>query len=140
MILRPLDEILETERDVRGPNFASRRLLLKRDGMGFSMHDTVMPAGTETTLWYANHLEAVYCIEGTGEIEDLVSGLTHALGPAAFMRWMATKDTLSARTPTCASFACSIRRLRAPKSTTTMDRTRCWARDSPDRRFPMPDG
>ena len=83
MIVRTLDEILDTDRDVRGPTFASRRLLLKKDGMGFSMHDTVMPAGTETTLWYANHLEAVYCIEGTGEIEDLVNGQTHQRAPGS---------------------------------------------------------
>jgi L-ectoine synthase len=83
MIVRTLDEILDTDRDVRGPTFASHRLLLKKDGMGFSMHDTVMPAGTETTLWYANHLEAVYCIEGTGKIEDLVNGQTHQLAPGS---------------------------------------------------------
>ena len=81
MIVRTLDEIVGGEADVRGPNFASRRLLLKRDGMRFSLHDTVMPAGTKTRLWYANHLEAVYCIEGEGEIEDLDNGQTHALGP-----------------------------------------------------------
>jgi len=83
MIVRTLDEILDTDRDVRGPTFASRRLLLKKGGMGFSMHDTVMSAGTKTTLWYANHLEAVYCVEGTGEIEDLVNGQTHALAPGS---------------------------------------------------------
>ena len=83
MIVRTLDEILDTDQDVRGPTFASRRLLLKKDCMGFSLHDTVMPAGTETTLWYANHLEAVYCIEGTGEIEDLDHGETHQLAPGS---------------------------------------------------------
>jgi L-ectoine synthase len=40
----------------------SRRFLLRKDGMGFSMHETILRAGTETHMWYANHLEAVYCI------------------------------------------------------------------------------
>jgi L-ectoine synthase len=64
-------EIQNTDRDVTGRsgNWTSRRLLLKEDGMGFSLHDTVIRAGTETPIWYKNHLEAVYCIEGSGEIE-----------------------------------------------------------------------
>lgn len=74
MIVRQLDEILGTEADVRGPTFASRRLLLAADGMGFSLHDTVLEAGSETYIWYANHVEAVYWIEGEGEIELADSG------------------------------------------------------------------
>jgi L-ectoine synthase len=37
--------------------------------MGFSLHDTLIKAGTETLIWYRNHVEAVYCLEGEGEIE-----------------------------------------------------------------------
>ena len=68
MIIRRLEEIPGTERHVDTPNWESRRLLLKNDGMGFSMHDTIIREGTETRMWYQNHLEAVYCIEGEGEI------------------------------------------------------------------------
>ena len=32
-------------------------------------------------MWYKNHVEAVYCIEGQGELEDLVSGRKHQLSP-----------------------------------------------------------
>lgn len=74
MIVKQLDDILGTDRDVRTDTFASRRLLLKKDGMGFSLHDTVLYAGSETYIWYANHLEAVYCVEGEGEIELVDSG------------------------------------------------------------------
>lgn len=66
-----LEDILGTEHDVDGGNWNSRRLLLKKDGMGFSVHDTIIKAGTETHIWYQNHLEAVYCIEGDGEVETL---------------------------------------------------------------------
>jgi L-ectoine synthase len=73
MIVRSLNEILNTDKEVKAENnnWVSRRLLLKKDGMGFSLHDTIIFAGTETNIWYKNHLEAVYCIDGEGELEDL---------------------------------------------------------------------
>lgn len=79
MIVRKLDEILETERDVHAPTWNSRRLLLAGDGMGFSLHDTLIHPGTETMIWYRHHLEAVYCIEGDGEIEVLPDGPTYPI-------------------------------------------------------------
>ncbi|WP_082234869.1 ectoine synthase [Halobacillus massiliensis] len=69
-----LDDVLGTENEVKGENWTSRRLLLKKDGMGYSVHDTTIKAGTETHIWYQNHLEAVYCIEGDGEVETLKDG------------------------------------------------------------------
>lgn len=81
MIVRSLEEIKGTARDVRTKNWASRRLLLKNDGMGFSLHETTIFPGTETTICYANHLEAVYCIEGEGEVETLEDGRIHPIRP-----------------------------------------------------------
>ncbi|WP_373232900.1 ectoine synthase [Cohnella sp.] len=69
MIVRYLEERIGTEYDVDTPTWNSRRLLLKEDGAGFSLHDTQIKAGTETMIWYKHHVEAVYCIEGEGEIE-----------------------------------------------------------------------
>ncbi|WP_100371805.1 ectoine synthase [Bacillus sp. FJAT-45037] len=66
-----LKDIIGTDQEVKGENWTSRRLLLKKDGMGYSVHDTTIKAGTETHIWYQNHLEAVYCIEGEGEVETL---------------------------------------------------------------------
>ena len=43
MIVRTLDEIRGTEADVQAETWNSRRLLLARDGMGFSLHDTFGP-------------------------------------------------------------------------------------------------
>lgn len=74
-----LKDIIGSERDVEGPGWKSRRLLLKNDGMGFSMHETIIPAGAELHLWYKNHLEAVYCVAGDGTIEDLQTGEVHAI-------------------------------------------------------------
>lgn len=81
MIVRTLDSVAGTERDVAGDGWRSRRLLLRRDGMGFSLHDTVVQAGTRLELEYRNHLEACYCISGEAEIQDLASGERHAIVP-----------------------------------------------------------
>jgi L-ectoine synthase len=60
---------LEPERRVEASTWTSRRLLLADDQLGFSMHATVIHAGTETAMCYRNHLEAVYCVAGRGSIE-----------------------------------------------------------------------
>jgi L-ectoine synthase len=74
MIVKRLEDIAGTDHEVDAGNWTSRRFLLRRDGMGFSMHDTLIRAGTETFIWYANHLEAVYCVEGEGEVELVETG------------------------------------------------------------------
>ena len=81
MIIRSLDEVIGTERDVQGDGWRSRRLLLRDDGMGFSLHDTVVEAGAELEMEYRHHLEACYCLDGEAEIEELASGQRHAIGP-----------------------------------------------------------
>lgn len=80
MIIRRLKDIVGTERDVFWGNGQSRRFLLERDGMGYSMTDTVINAGTESLLEYKNHMEACYCIEGEGEVEDM-AGNVHKIEP-----------------------------------------------------------
>jgi len=74
MIVRTLDEIMGTESETTTETWSSRRMLLKKDGMGFSFHETIIYAGTETHIHYQNHLEAVYCVGGDGEIETVSEG------------------------------------------------------------------
>jgi len=76
MIVRHLADIIGSERDVKAENgnWESRRLILNHDAVGFSLHDTIIHAGTETLLWYKYHIEAVYCIEGEGEVETTENG------------------------------------------------------------------
>jgi L-ectoine synthase len=81
MIVRSLSDIAGTERDVRAPTWRSRRFVLAGDAAGFSLHDTVLYAGTETRMWYANHIEAVYCIEGRGELVNEETGDKHRIEP-----------------------------------------------------------
>ena len=79
MIVRKLSETIETSREVKAEAWISRRLLLADDKMGFSLHDTVIKAGTASEMWYRNHLEAVYCVSGSGEVKDLASGEVHPI-------------------------------------------------------------
>lgn len=79
MLIRKLSEIINSERDVAWGNGQSRRFLIAKDGMGYSLTDTIIDAGTESFLEYTNHLEACYCIEGEGEVE--VDGTIYAIKP-----------------------------------------------------------
>ena len=81
MIVRELQRASQSDRRVVTENWESTRLLLKGDGMGFSFHITTIYAGTSTKMWYQNHLEAVYCISGNGQIESLEDGTVHPIAP-----------------------------------------------------------
>jgi L-ectoine synthase len=71
VIIRRLEDLAGTDRDVAWGNGQSRRFLLAQDNMGYSLTDAVIDAGTSSLLEYTNHLEACYCIEGEGEVEDM---------------------------------------------------------------------
>ncbi len=83
MLVKKIEDIKGTEREVHAENgnWTSTRILLKKDNMGFSFHETVIYAGTETLIWYRNHLEAVYCIEGKGEVETIDDGKVYPIEP-----------------------------------------------------------
>jgi L-ectoine synthase len=66
MIIRNIDNV----KTVDWGNGLSRRFLLEADGMGYTVTDTTVRAGTQSRLEYRNHLEACYCIEGSGEVID----------------------------------------------------------------------
>ncbi len=81
MIVRHLNDIRNSERNVKTKDWESARMLLKQDGMGFSFHITTLYAGAEIQMQYLNHLESVFILQGKGSIEDLASGDIHALLP-----------------------------------------------------------
>lgn len=91
MMVRRLADCAGTDREVHAENWTSRRLLLARDGARFSLHDTVLRAGTATRMSYRHHLEAVYCIGGEGWIEDLGTGEVHRIEPGT-MYWLDRHD------------------------------------------------
>lgn len=81
MLIRDLDVIRASQRNVVTAGWESARLLLKEEGMGFSFHITTMYAGGELRMHYRNHLEAVFVLQGEGTIENLATGEIHALRP-----------------------------------------------------------
>lgn len=81
MIVRDLNKAKNTERRVVSDGWESVRLLLAGDKMGFSFHITTIYAGGELNFHYKNHLESVYCISGSGSIEDIATGEVHQIRP-----------------------------------------------------------
>jgi L-ectoine synthase len=69
----------DTDRDIKTPNWRSKRVVLAKEGVGFSVHETTLYAGTVNDFWYANHIEAVFVVEGEGELLDKETGTTHEL-------------------------------------------------------------
>jgi L-ectoine synthase len=67
MIVREMSNVTTVE----WGNGLSRRFLLDADGMGYTLTDTTVRAGTTSKIEYRAHLEACYCIEGEGEVVDM---------------------------------------------------------------------
>ena len=76
MLIRTLDGA----KTVEWGNGLSRRFLLESDGMGYTVTDTIINAGTTSRLEYKNHLEACYCVEGTGAVVEM-DGTRHEIVP-----------------------------------------------------------
>ncbi|MEM6619677.1 MAG: ectoine synthase [Pseudomonadota bacterium] len=74
MIVRSLSDILDGPTHIKSDAFESRRIITARDGVGYSLHDTLIRAGTDQRLEYKNHVESNYVIAGEGEVENLLSG------------------------------------------------------------------
>lgn len=81
MIVRTLEHASQSKRRITAETWESVRLLLRGDGMGFSLHVTTIHAGTTTPMWYRHHLEAVLCVEGEGEIELVDTGDIFPIAP-----------------------------------------------------------
>ncbi len=83
MIVRTTDEITGTDREVTSEDgsWTSKRIILGGDGVGFSFHETVIQPGTVNEFHYANHVEAVWLVEGEGTLTNRETGETHSLAP-----------------------------------------------------------
>lgn len=81
MIITDRKDLETTPRDARGLGWESLRLLVKSDGMGFSMTDTKILPGAVLNLHYKNHIEACYCLSGEGEVTVTETGATHRIAP-----------------------------------------------------------
>ncbi|TDQ04642.1 ectoine synthase [Labedaea rhizosphaerae] len=83
MFVRSVAEVTDTDDDIKTPNWRSKRVVLARNRVGFSVHETTLYAGTVNDFWYANHVEAVFVTEGEGELLDKETGITYQLGPGS---------------------------------------------------------
>ncbi|CAM5451520.1 L-ectoine synthase OS=Streptomyces fumanus OX=67302 GN=ectC PE=3 SV=1 [Streptomyces fumanus] len=83
MIVRSFKEIEGTDRHVRSASgtWESKRIVLAKEKVGFSVHETILYAGTSTDMWYANHIEAVVCTKGDAELTDRETGKTYRITP-----------------------------------------------------------
>jgi L-ectoine synthase len=85
MIVRQLklSEAEDSSRKIVSPdgNWESTRLLLKGDNMGFSFHITTIYAGANFRMHYKHHLESVYCISGSGEVETIADNRVYTISP-----------------------------------------------------------
>lgn len=76
MIIRRLPDVVPVE----WGNGLSHRFLVEDDGMGYTLTDTIVWAGTSSLLEYRKHLEACYCISGEGAVVD-TDGRRYPLEP-----------------------------------------------------------
>ena len=78
-----LQALMGTSREVHCPHggFISYRYLLKRDGLGFSVHRTVVPKGRPQHWHYTEHLEACFCVSGKGILTNRSTGHTFLITP-----------------------------------------------------------
>jgi L-ectoine synthase len=76
MIVRTLNDVVPVE----WGNGLSHRLLVAADGLGYSMTDTLVRAGTSSLLEYKSHLEACYCVSGRGKVVTR-DGREHIIEP-----------------------------------------------------------
>ncbi len=81
MIVRTRDDLVEGKGKIHSEHWSSQRLLHEEDGMGVTLTDAILEAGMDEIFWYKNHLEAVYCLEGEGILEDLTTGRLYTIKP-----------------------------------------------------------
>lgn len=60
----------------------SNRILLEKDGVGYSMTKTVIqPSAGKVFQHYKNHLESCYCVSGRGTLTNASTGEEHEIVP-----------------------------------------------------------
>jgi L-ectoine synthase len=56
-------------------------MIVKSDGIGYSVHETRVKEGAELHLHYKHHYEANYCVAGEAEVTDVATGAVHTIRP-----------------------------------------------------------
>nr|AEJ36140.1 ectoine synthase [Prauserella alba] len=83
MFVRTIDDITDTDADIKTDNWRSKRIVLAKDKLGFLGARDHALRGYRERFWYANHIEAVFITQGEGEVEDKATGEVHQLKPGS---------------------------------------------------------
>jgi L-ectoine synthase len=81
MKIKRINQLEHTEISVKFTGGVSIRPVVASDGMGFSVHKTIIPKGGPHFWHYPNHLEACYCIKGKGILVNLETKDQHMITP-----------------------------------------------------------
>lgn len=83
MKITDVKDLKGTNREVHCPKggFISNRILLKSDGMGYTLTKTEIPKGDWHRWHYKYHKESCYCESGKGVIYDVKEKRYHSITP-----------------------------------------------------------
>jgi L-ectoine synthase len=84
MIYHSAKDLEGTSRYVQAEGFVSIRLALAEDNLGFTVTEATGRTEIDMEIEHKNHIEAVYVLEGTGEVELVESGEVYKLYPGVF--------------------------------------------------------
>ncbi len=84
MIYHSAEDLKGTKRFVQADGFVSIRLALAEDNLGFTVTEATGKTDIDLEIEHKNHIEAVYVLEGTGEVEIMETGETYKLYPGVF--------------------------------------------------------
>ena len=84
MIYHSAEDLKGTKREVRADGFVSIRLALAEDNLGFTVTEATGRTELDLEIEHKNHFEAVYVLEGTGEVEILATRKIYKLYPGVF--------------------------------------------------------
>ncbi|MDJ0777691.1 MAG: ectoine synthase [Gammaproteobacteria bacterium] len=84
MIYHTAESLKGTGRYVQADGFVSIRLALAEDNLGFTVTEATGRTEIDLEIQHKNHIEAVYVLEGTGEVELVETGEVYRLYPGVF--------------------------------------------------------
>ena len=84
MIYHAAQSLKGTKRYVQADGFVSIRLALAEDNLGFTVTEATGKTELDLEIQHKNHIEAVYVLEGTGEVELVETGEVYKLYPGVF--------------------------------------------------------
>ncbi len=84
MIYHTAESLKGTKRYVQADGFVSIRLALAEDNLGFTVTEATGKTELDLEIQHKNHIEAVYVLEGTGEVELVETGKVYKLYPGVF--------------------------------------------------------